>query len=48
MKTVIIKSEPGLWTIGHYSPRGDWNPIEDFGDLEEAKTECARIILGET
>lgn len=28
--------EPGLWTVGHYSPSGEWQPVSDHGSDEEA------------
>ena len=33
---VYIKSEPGLWTVGFYSPDGQWHSDSDHGDREEA------------
>ena len=33
---VIIESEPGLWTVGFYTPEGEWKPLEDFEDKTEA------------
>lgn len=26
---VYIKSEPGLWTVGFYTPSGEWVPESD-------------------
>ena len=43
MKSVVLKTEPGLWTVGHYGPQGDWNPLKDYGDLDEAMTACAKL-----
>jgi hypothetical protein len=33
---VYIRSEPGLWTVGFYSPDGKWNPESDFNSMREA------------
>lgn len=33
---VYVKSEPGLWTVGFYSPDGKWNPESDYNSTEEA------------
>jgi hypothetical protein len=34
---VYIITEPGLWTVGHYSPDGRWHPDSDFGNRDEAR-----------
>jgi hypothetical protein len=41
-KYVYIRSEPGLWTVGFYSPAGKWEPESDHTDREEAAN---RVIL---
>jgi hypothetical protein len=33
---VYIKSEPGLYTVGFYSPEGKWHADSDYSDREEA------------
>jgi hypothetical protein len=33
---VYINSEPGLWTVGFYSPDGKWHPDSDWGTSKEA------------
>jgi len=33
---VYIKSEPNLWTVGFYTPKGEWNPESDHSTKEEA------------
>lgn len=33
---VYIKSEPGLWTVGFYSPNGKWNSDSDHDNREDA------------
>ena len=27
---VYIRSEPGTWTVGFYTPRGEWIPEGDY------------------
>ena len=36
MVWVYINSEPGLWTVGFYSPDGAWNPDSDHSSREDA------------
>ena len=38
---VIVQSELGLWTIGHYKPDGEWEPLEDRDDKTKAMQLCA-------
>ena len=33
---VYINSEPGLWTVGFYSPDGKWHADSDWDDREKA------------
>ncbi len=33
---VYIRSEPGLFTVGHYSPDGKWHAESDYADRDEA------------
>ena len=33
---VYIKSEPRLWTVGFYDPKGEWHPESDHEDPEAA------------
>lgn len=33
---VYIKSEPQLWTVGFYDPKGNWNPESDHNNKESA------------
>ena len=33
---VYIKSEDRLWTVGFYTPSGDWTPESDHGSKSEA------------
>ena len=38
---VYINSEPGLWTVGFYSPNGEWHPDSDHADRNEASERVA-------
>jgi hypothetical protein len=33
---VYIRSEPGLYTVGFYTPNGKWEPESDHKTQEEA------------
>jgi hypothetical protein len=33
---VYVESEPGLYTVGFYSPNGEWNPESDWDSCEKA------------
>ena len=33
---VYIKSEPGLWTVGFYTPDGKWEPESDWPSADKA------------
>lgn len=33
---VYIKSEPGVWTVGFYSPDGEWHAESDWPSDNEA------------
>lgn len=33
---VYIRSEKNLWTVGFYSPNGEWNPESDYDTPEKA------------
>ncbi len=43
---VYIKSEPGLWTVGHYAPDGAWMPESDQLTTEEAANRVAWLNGG--
>lgn len=30
------QTEPRLWTVGFYTPNGDWEPEGDYGTPQEA------------
>jgi hypothetical protein len=38
---VYIRSEPGLWTVGFYTPDDKWNPESDHNSSEEAAKRVA-------
>ena len=40
---VYIKSEPNLWTVGFYDPKGDWHPDSDHGTQEAAAGRTAYL-----
>ena len=33
---VYIRSEPKLWTVGFYTPAGEWMPESDHGKMDDA------------
>lgn len=33
---VYLKSEPGLWTVGHYAPDGRWYAESDHSSPQSA------------
>jgi hypothetical protein len=33
---VYIRSEPQLWTVGHYDPDGKFEPESDHGSTDDA------------
>ena len=50
MSYVYIQSEKpetgvssGLWTVGFYSPNGQWNPESDHSDKQEAAKRVAYL-----
>jgi hypothetical protein len=36
MSYVYEQSEPRLWTVGFYDPKGEWHPDSDHGSSENA------------
>lgn len=38
---VYKRTEPGLWTVGYYDPKGKWEPESDHGSTEEAAKRTA-------
>lgn len=43
---VYVRSEPSLWTVGHYDPTGKWHPDSDHGRAEEAAERVAWLNGG--
>lgn len=41
MTWVYKQSEPGLWTVGFYDPKGRWEPESDHTTSEAAAQRCA-------
>ncbi len=39
MSWVFIRSEPSLYTVGHYAPDGEWHPEGDY-NLDDARKQC--------
>lgn len=37
---VYVESEPGLWTVGFYDPKGKFQAARDFTDEFEAAKYC--------
>lgn len=33
---VYQKTEPRLYTVGYYDPKGEWHPESDFDNAEDA------------
>ena len=46
MTWVYKQSEPGLWTVGYYDPRGRWEAESDHTDKDEAAKRCAWLNGG--
>lgn len=38
---VYIRSEPGLWTVGFFDPKGKWNSESDWNDQVMASMRVA-------
>lgn len=43
---VYVKTEPGLWTVGFYNPRGDWVSESDHGSKNEAAARVSYLNGG--
>jgi hypothetical protein len=41
-----IPSEPGLWTVGFYTPDGVFIPESDHGTAREAETQARWLSVG--
>jgi hypothetical protein len=35
-KWVYVRSEPGLWTVGFFDPKGQWHTDSDHNSTEKA------------
>ena len=40
---VYIQSEPNLYTVGFYSPDGQWHTDSDWGSKADAAKQCAYL-----
>lgn len=40
---IYIRSEPQLWTVGHYTPSGKWEPESDHSTRNEAANRVAYL-----
>jgi hypothetical protein len=45
---VYIRSEPGLYTVGFYSPDGKWHTDSDWSSQEEAGERCHYLNGGKS
>lgn len=43
MSYVYIRSEPGLWTVGHYDGDGGWEPESDHSSADDAASRVALL-----
>ena len=43
---VYLNTEPGCWTVGHYSPAGEWHGASDHETAQAAADECHRLNGG--
>lgn len=34
---------PGLWTVGYYTPTGEWHPESDWSSPEDAAKRCTYL-----
>lgn len=44
---VYIKTEPQLWTVGFYTPDGEFETDSDYDVREEAAARCHYLNGGE-
>lgn len=40
---VYVQSEPNLFTVGFYSPDGEWHTDSDYSSKREAAERCAYL-----
>ena len=45
---VYVKSEPGLWTVGHYTPDGKWVAESDHDSEQDAADRVNTLNGGTT
>lgn len=45
---VYLRTEPGLWTVGHYDPSGKWQPESDHDSTASAADRVAYLNGGGT
>lgn len=43
---VYLKSEPGLWTVGHYDPNGKWQSESDHSSTDAAAARVSYLNGG--
>lgn len=43
---VYLRSEPNLWTVGHYAPGGEWVPESDHDNRDDAAKRVAWLNGG--
>lgn len=43
---VYLNSEPGLWTVGFFDPKGNWIPESDYNDKDQAAKRVAYLNGG--
>jgi hypothetical protein len=46
MSYVYIKTEPQLWTVGFYDPKGEWHSESDYPNPDQAASRVAWLNGG--
>ncbi len=44
---VYLNTEPNCWTVGHYSPAGEWHGASDHESAQAAAEECHYLNGGD-
>jgi len=44
---VYVKSEERLWTVGYYTPSGNWMPESDHNNREDAAARVSYLNGGQ-
>jgi hypothetical protein len=44
---VYVQSEPNLFTVGFYDPKGEWHPDSDYNKREDAAKRVAYLNGGD-